>query len=131
MMMRPTKPTLLIGHDLLVLGLAALLRERGVRAIVRGGERHDLEGILGGPAPGVIIVDLLIARRDDFALLRRLRAGAQFAEVPILVLSSGTIGKERAALESRLRSLGARPLLSPHDLDDVLSELGQSLVSVA
>lgn len=131
MMQRLTKPTLLIGHDLLVLGLAASLRARGVRAIVRGAERHDLEGIFGGPAPGVIIVDLLVAWRDDFALLRRLRAGAQFANVPILVLSTGTIGKERAALESRLRSFGAQPLLSPHDLDDLLSEVEHSLVSVA
>lgn len=119
--------TLLIGHDLLILGLAAQLRARGARVVVRAELRRDLEAAIGGAVPSAIIVDLLVARRDDFALLRRLRDYTPLARVPIIVLSAGTIGVERATLESRLRSLGARPLLAPHDLDDVLEEVERSL----
>ena len=93
--------------------------------------RHDLDSGLNGGAPAAIIIDLLVARRDDFLLLRRLRGSARFARVPIIVLSTGTLGGERAGLEARLRSFGARPLLAPHDIDDVVSELERSRLSIA
>ena len=123
-MLKPrTKPLLIIGHDILAFGLAALLRARGLRVIVRGGERQDGEALLAGPHPAAIIIDLMVARRDDFALLRHLRAATQLAGVPILVLSPGTVSKDSLALERQLRSFDARPLLTPHDLDTVLGEL--------
>lgn len=120
-----TEPILIIGHDLLAFGLAAMLRARGLRVIVRGGERQDGEALLAGPRPAAIIIDLMVARRDDFALLRFLRASAQLADVPLLVLSPGTVSKDMVALERQLRSFDARPLLNPHDLDTVLGELGR------
>ena len=119
--------TLLIGHDLLILGLAAQLRVRGARVVVRTEVRHGIAGACGDAMPTAIIVDLLVARPDDFALLRRLRGYAPLARVPIIVLSAGTLGAEQATLEARLRSLGTRPLLAPHDLDDVLDEVDHSL----
>ena len=131
MMTREAHTILLIGHDLLVLGLAAYLRERGGQVLVRGDLRHDLDPGLNGAVPSAIIIDLLVARRDDFLLLRRLRGSARYARVPILVLSTGTLGVERAGLEARLRSFGARPLLAPHDIDDVVGELEHSRMSVA
>ena len=87
--------------------------------------------ILAGSRPAAILIDLMTAWRDDFALLRRIRTSPQFGTVPVLVLSPGTIGQDSAMLDARLRALGAQPLLSPHDLDDVLHELERSLVSVA
>lgn len=129
--MREELPTLLIGHDLLVLGLAAYLRGQGMRVLVRGDLRQDFDSMLAGAVPSAIVVDLLVARRDDFLLLRRLQASARLSRVPVIVLSTGTIGSERATLEARLRSLGTRPLLAPHDIDDVLGELERSRVSVA
>jgi DNA-binding response OmpR family regulator len=131
MMTRKAHTTLLIGHDLLVLGLAAYLRERGGQVLVRDDLRHDLDSGLNGAVPSAIIIDLLVARRDDFLLLRRLRGSARFARVPIIVLSTGTLGVERAGLEARLRSFDARPLLAPHDIDDVVGELERSRMSVA
>jgi len=122
---------LLLGNDILILGLAAMLRVRGRRVMARGGDHRDLDTVLAGPRPDAILIDLTTAWRDDFALLRRLRIMPHFREVPVLVLSPGTITDDHAMLDARLRSLGARPLLSPHDLDDVLSELERSLVSVA
>lgn len=123
--------TLLIGHDLLVLGLAAYLRERGGRVLVRDDLRHDREPGLNGAVPSAIVIDLLVARRDDFLLLRRLRGSARLARVPIIVLSTGTLGEERAGLEARLRSFDARPLLAPHDIGDVMGELERSQMVAA
>jgi len=128
---RQTNLILLLGNDLLILGLAAMLRARGRRVVARGGDCRDLDMILAGSRPAAILIDLMTAWRDDFALLRRIRTSPQFGTVPVLVLSPGTIGQDSAMLDARLRALGAQPLLSPHDLDDVLHELERSLVSVA
>lgn len=128
---RTTAPVLIIGHDLLALGLAALLRSRGQRVVVRGGTREDISGLVIPQRPAAVIVDLMAARRDDFALLRRLRATAGLVDVPLLVLSPGTIEHECGALERQLRAFDARPMLSPHDLDAVIGELARSHASVA
>jgi DNA-binding NarL/FixJ family response regulator len=124
-------PILIIGHDILALGLAAMLRARGMRVVVRGAEPGGSPLSLPGPRPAAIIIDLLIAKRDDFALLRQLRALPQLEGVPVLVLSPGTVAKDAPALEARLRAFAAQPLLTPHDLDTVLGELKRSLASVA
>lgn len=128
---RPTDPILIIGHDLLALGLAALLRSRGQRVVVRGGTREDIAALLVPANPAAIIVDLMVACRDDFALLRRLRSAPTLSSTPILVLSPGTVGQDGGALERQLRAFAAQPMLSPHDLDAVLGELARSHVSVA
>jgi DNA-binding NarL/FixJ family response regulator len=125
-------PILIIGHDILALGLAAMLRARGVRVVVvRGAEPNGNPLSLPGPRPAAIIIDLLIAKRDDFALLRQLRAMPHLEGVPVLVLSPGTVAQDASALEARLRAFAAQPLLTPHDLDTVLGELERSLASVA
>lgn len=127
---RPTGPILIIGHDILALGLAAMLRSRGLRVIVRDGAQ-DNALLLSGPRPAALVIDLMVARRDDFAILRRVRAAAHLAGLPVLVLSPGTVSRNGAELEGRLRDYDARPLLTPHDLDSLLAELERSLISVA
>lgn len=123
-------PLVIIGHDILALGLAALLRARGARVLVRDG-MYEGEVIPAGMRPAAIIVDLLVACRDEFALLRLLRADPRFCDVPILVLSPGTVSRGLRSLEERLRALDVRALLSPHDLDTVVGELERSLAQVA
>jgi CheY-like chemotaxis protein len=108
-----------------------MLRSRGQRVIVRGGTREDLATLAIQPGPAAIIVDLLVARRDDFALLRQLRATPALAAIPILVLSPGTVGRDAGTLERQLRAFDAQSMLSPHDLDAVLGELARSHASVA
>lgn len=116
---------LVIGNGIFAAGLAGLLRSRGLRVIRR--EAQESSHVLASlPSPPVaIVIDLLVASRDDFALLRRLRADRALATVPILVSSPGTIVGQEAAmnLEGRLRAYGARPLLHPHDLDVLLDAL--------
>jgi CheY-like chemotaxis protein len=130
-MERATDPILIIGHDLMTFGLAALLRSRGQRVIVRGGTREDVAALVLPHSPAAIIVDLMVACRDDFALLRRLRAAPTLTTTPILVLSPGTVGQDGGALERQLHAFAAQPMLSPHDLDAVLGELARSHASVA
>jgi CheY-like chemotaxis protein len=130
-MERATDPILIIGHDLLALGLAALLRSRGQRVVVRGGTREDIAALVVPASPAAIIVDLMVACRDDFALLRRLRSAPTLATTPILVLSPGTVGQDAGMLERQLRAFSAEPMLSPHDLDAVMGELARSDASVA
>jgi len=130
-MERATDPILIIGHDLLALGLAALLRSRGQRVVVRGGTREDIAALVVPASPDAIIVDLMVACRDDFALLRRLRSAPTLATTPILVLSPGPVGQDAGMLERQLRAFSAEPMLSPHDLDAVMGELARSDASVA
>ncbi len=128
---RQADPIMIIGHDILSLGLAAMLRGRGRRVIVRGGEPKDTALLFTDPRPAAIILDLMVARRDDFAVLRRVRAMTHLLDVPTLVLSPGTLMTESVEVERRIRALGARALLTPHDLDAVLNELERSLAAVA
>jgi CheY-like chemotaxis protein len=122
---------MIIGHDILALGLAALLRSRGQRVVVRGGTREEIAALVVPASPAAIIVDLMVACRDDFALLRRLRSAPVLATTPILVLSPGTVGHDAGVLERQLRAFSAQPMLSPHDLDAVIGELARSHISVA
>lgn len=123
-------PLVIIGHDIMALGLAAALRARGLRVVVRGG-MVDGSYLPDDTRPTAIIVDLLMAQRDGFAVLRALRAEPRAAGVPILVLSSGTVLGESAALEARVRAFDARALLTPHDTDSVIREVERSLAQVA
>ncbi len=130
-MNRPKRLSLLIGHDLLIFGLANALRSRGERVIVRDSSEQTIAGLDDQPPPDLILLDLLVARRHDFALVRSLRATETLATVPIIVLASGTLGPEREQLEDQLCALGVRPMLDPHELEDLLSVMACSLDSVA
>lgn len=123
-------PLIIIGHDIMALGLAAALRARGLRVLVRG-DRDNERFLPDDTRPAAIIVDLLMAERDEYAVLQALRAEPHAADVPILVLSPGTVIGESAALEEQLRAFDARALLTPHDVDAVIREVERSLAQVA
>ena len=132
-MNRFAEPVLVIGPELFVYGLTAALRAQGLRAVpVLPGERGERFTLLpDGVQPGALLIDLLTARRDDFALLRRVRETPALAGVPVIVSSSGTVGADRRTVEYRLRALGTRPLLDPHDLGDIVGELYRTVATVA
>lgn len=126
----PGTTLVIIGHDIMALGLAAALRARGLRVMVRGGLVNG-RYLPADTQPTAIIVDLLMAERDGYALLRALRAAPCTAGVPILVLSSGTVLDGSADLEAQMRVFDARALLTPHDIDSVIDEVERSLAQVA
>jgi CheY-like chemotaxis protein len=117
-----TRTIVIIGDGVYALSLAELLRLGGHRAQALSSECRNYEQI-AGLSPLALIVDLMAARRNDFALLRRLQADPALAGVPVLVSSPGTVAGEAAQLEARLRALGARPLLDPHELEAVLAQI--------
>jgi hypothetical protein len=111
-----------IGDGVYATGLADALRAGGHRALAVGSDHGDA-GALAALAPDALVVDLMAARRADFALLRTLRSEPGLAGVPILVSSPGTVTDDPAWLERRLRSLDVRLLLEPHDLEAILGEM--------
>jgi CheY-like chemotaxis protein len=127
------EPVLVIGPELFVYGVTAALRAQGLHAVpLSMSERGDSFALAPeGPRPGALLIDLLVARRDDFALLRQVRETPALTDVPVIVSSSGTLGADRRTVEYRLRSLGTRPLLDPHDLADIVGELHRTLATVA
>lgn len=127
------EPVLVIGPDLVVYGLTAALRARGLCAVPRPmSERGDYAALVPEDLqPGALLIDLMVARRDDFALLRRVRETPILAGLPVIVSSSGTLGADRWTVEYRLRALGACPLLDPHDLEDIVGALYRTVATVA
>ena len=112
----------IIGDGVYALSLAQLLRLRGHCAEALNSECRSYER-LAGLSPLALIVDLMAARRNDFALLRRLQADPSLSGVPVLVSSPGTVADNVQQLEAHLRALGARPLLDPHELEAVVAEI--------
>ena len=112
----------IIGDGVYALSLAQLLRLRGHCAEALDSERRSHEQI-ADLAPRAVIVDLMVAGRNDFALLRQLQADPALRGVPVLVSSPGTVAGNVPELEAQLRALGARPLLDSHEIDAVLAEI--------
>ena len=112
----------IIGDGVYALSLAQLLRLRGQCAVALNSERGSYEQI-AGLSPLALIVDLMAAGRNDFALLRQLQADPSLSGVPVLVSSPGTVAGDAPQLEAQLRALGARPLLDSHELEAVLAEI--------
>ncbi len=120
----------IIGDGVYALSLAQLLRLRGQCAVALNSEPGSYEQI-AGLSPLALIVDLMAAGRNDFALLRQLQADPSLSGVPVLVSSPGTVADDVSRLESQLRALGARPLLDSHELDVVLAEIAALKPKVA
>lgn len=83
-------------------------------------------------APDLIILDLLMPRKDGFAVVRELRENPKYAKVPILILTSvrEDASRRRYELETGLamdvQDYVEKPI-SPMDLiDRVRSLLGSS-----
>ncbi len=112
----------IIGDGVYALSLVQLLRLGSHRAEGLNSERRSYEQI-ARLAPLALIVDLMVARRNDFALLRQLQADPSLRGVPVLVSSPGTVAGNVPELEAQLRALGARPLLDSHEIDAVLAEI--------
>jgi CheY-like chemotaxis protein len=121
-MPEPARTIVIIGDGVYALSLAELLRLRGQCAVALDSERRSHERI-ASLSPRALIVDLMVARRDDFALLRQLQADSSLSGVPVLVSSPGTVTGDDGRLEAQLRALGARPLLDSHELEAVIAEL--------
>lgn len=75
---------------------------------------HDA---VAGDRPDLAILDLNLPRRDGVEVLRGMRSSVVFRDVPVAVLSSSALPRERARMEAlHIR----RYLQKPSDLDEFL-----------
>jgi two-component system, chemotaxis family, response regulator Rcp1 len=72
--------------------------------------------------PDLAILDLNLPRRNGLEVLSGMRSSPVFSEVPVAVLSSSALPRERARVEAlRVR----RYMVKPSDLDEFLKIGGQ------
>lgn len=126
-------PIVVIGAGFFAAAFAAALESRGRAAVaIDCGQRHDAVPAALPACPATIVIDLLQARCDDFALLRALRQTPAYATVPVFVLSSGTVmGDDVAMIERQLRAFDAEPLLDPLEFDTVLARVAPTSFTAA
>ena len=90
---------------------------------------HDGEEALAGvreEPPDLVLLDLLLPKRDGFAVLEALRAlGGDAAKIPVVLLSGGMRSPQYI---ERARALGASAMLAkPVPLDELLQAIAQQL----
>ena len=73
--------------------------------------------------PGVILTDLGLPTIDGWELVRRLKADARTADIPVIVIT----GRTTSELDEMASSLGTRVLLKPCPPDMLVSEVERAL----
>lgn len=115
------KPSILVGEDdeLVAGALAAFLRREGFTVEVRGDGREVLEAA-GNGVYGVLLLDLRLPGLDGLAVLTRLRAAPETADLPVFTMTaSPSTFEAQAAL-----SVGAtQHLVKPFSLVDLARDL--------
>lgn len=119
------KPLVLVVEDDPDLGeaMVSFLKEEGLEArLARDGDQAMR--LMDDLAPAVMVLDLMMPRRDGFSVLRELRADGRINALPVIVVTA------IFGLSERLYAteLGAADYLTkPFELDDLLTRV-RSLV---
>jgi CheY-like chemotaxis protein len=97
-------------------GLAAVLGRHGHTVVATADAEQALVTFRTDPAPDLILLDMLLPRRDGWWFMHQLRRDAQLARIPIVITTGlGVASDEWAA------SLGAYGLLrKPFDVEALL-----------
>jgi len=112
------KKVLLIDEDVSVIEtISRFLRERGYEVIEASDGQSGLEQA-NRERPDLVILDAVISRRDDYQVLRALKAGASGQEACVIVLTSTATPEEIAELLKH----GADRCSGPEALPDLLGE---------
>lgn len=123
------KPLVLVVEDDPDLGdaIVAFLKEEGLEArLARDGDQAMR--LVDDLAPAVMVLDLMMPRRDGFSVLRELRADGRINTLPVIVVTA------IFGLSERLYAteLGAADYVTkPFELDDLLSRVRSLLPAVA
>lgn len=122
------KPLVLVVEDDPDLGeaMVAFLDEQGLEAkLARDGDQAMR--MVDDLAPAVMVLDLMMPRRDGFSVLRELRADGRINKLPVIVVTA------IFGLSERLYAteLGAADYVTkPFELDDLLARV-RSLLPAA
>jgi len=115
------KPLVLIVEDDNDLGSSIVdyLKEEGLEAkLARDGDQAMR--MVDSLAPSVVVLDLMMPRRDGFSVLRELRADGRIAQLPVIVVTA------IFGLSERLYAteLGAADYITkPFKLDELLGRI--------
>ena len=115
------KPLVLIVEDDPALGdvVVSALRDDGLDAkLARDGDQAMR--FVDDLAPAVMVLDLMMPRRDGFSVLRELRADGRIAQLPVIVVTA------IFGLSERLYAteLGAADYITkPFDVDDLIGRV--------
>jgi len=116
-----TKPLVLIVEDDTDLGLSMVeyLEQEGLEAkLARDGDQAML--MVDSLSPAVVVLDLMMPRRDGFSVLRELRSDGRIASLPVIVVTA------IFGLSERLYAteLGAADYITkPFKLDELLARI--------
>ena len=115
----PKAPLVLVVDDSLTVRRITqrLLEREGYRVVVA---KDGLEGLekLGAERPAVLLTDIEMPRMDGFDLVRNMRADAQLADLPVIMITSRLAQKHR----DYAAELGVDHYLGkPYAEDDLLS----------
>lgn len=101
--------------------LAFLLQRAGYEVIVRANGRQALDVALSD-LPDVVILDVMLPEMDGYEFLRRLRADARAADMPVLML---TAKGQREDRETALRCGADLFIRKPFANADVIAAVEQ------
>ncbi|HEX7898223.1 MAG TPA: response regulator [Planctomycetota bacterium] len=111
---------LVADDDKVVLKLVCRLLEREGHTVIPVGDGVSACAAAESAKPDLAIVDLLLPKRDGFAVLMRLRSQAETRDLPLFLLTS----ELRAENEGTALALGANGLLSkPVKPEDILEAI--------
>jgi CheY-like chemotaxis protein len=100
--------------------LAAILRIKGYVVAEAANGREALQLLSKHELPGVIILDLMMPVMNGWELMTALKADAQLAAIPVIVMTGAGHFEEHRA------TLGAVAVLSkPFELDQLLALVGR------
>jgi CheY-like chemotaxis protein len=74
------------------------------------------EADANAPRPHILLLDLNLPKKDGFEVLERLRAGAKYKDIPVLVMTSSDSPADR----NRASQLGAGYFRKPGTYDSFL-----------
>ncbi|WP_242342472.1 response regulator [Anaeromyxobacter terrae] len=101
-----------------VFALAALLEARGAVVDIARNGREALEVLARAPRTDLVLMDIMMPEMDGYEAMRRIRADARLAKLPIIALTARAMADDR----QRCLDAGANDYVSkPIDLEKLLS----------
>jgi CheY-like chemotaxis protein/signal transduction histidine kinase len=94
-----------------VFAVTALLEPRGLDVRVARNGREALEALERGPRPDLVLMDIMMPEMDGHEAIRRIRADAAIARIPIIALTARAMADDRArALDAGANDYLAKPV---------------------
>lgn len=122
-----SRPRILVAEDDpdLLKMLEVVMRSLG--DVVTAVDGQDaLEKVRSGPAPDVVVTDLMMPRMDGLALARQLKAMPALARVPVVMLTARTEARDViAGINAGARFYVTKPFKTEELLVKVRRALGQ------